>query len=72
MARNGNWRKDGEEYAQVASRQAPDDPVVQALLAIYCEIRYANDGGGEISKGLQDVVKAFNPQGVADQPGATA
>jgi hypothetical protein len=60
MAREDKWRKDGEEYAQVASRQAPDDPVVQALLAIYCEIRHANDGGGEISQGLQDVMKAVN------------
>lgn len=55
-----HWRIRGENhFNNIATVPSQDDAILQALQAIYCELRFANDGGGESSKAIANLSHAL-------------
>lgn len=47
------WRDKGREHYDVAARQAGENPTLNALLAIYCELRQSSNGSAAQAKAME-------------------
>jgi hypothetical protein len=47
IADGTNWRDAGEKHAHFARTNGTRDPLIRAVLAVYCEMRHEVDGRRE-------------------------